>query len=55
MPKLTIDGRPCAAADGATIKKAAVSRGMLSLREDGAMKVLKGITTIEEVVRETVL
>jgi general secretion pathway protein E len=39
--------------DANTIKKAATSKGMLSLRQDGAHKVLKGITTIEEVVRVT--
>ena len=28
-------------------------KGMLTLRQDGARKVLKGVTTIEEVVRVT--
>ncbi len=41
------------AADGTTLKKAAVSRGMRTLRDDGASKVLKGMTTIEEVLRVT--
>jgi general secretion pathway protein E len=39
--------------DTNTIKKAATHRGMLTLRQDGAMKVLKGVTTIGEVVRVT--
>jgi general secretion pathway protein E len=39
--------------DANTIKKAAASKGMLSLRQDGARKVLRGITTIAEVVRVT--
>lgn len=40
-------------ADGGTIKKVATSNGMKSLRDDGALKVLKGITSIEEVMRVT--
>ncbi len=39
--------------DANTIKKTAISGGMLTLRQDGARKVLRGITTIEEVVRVT--
>ena len=39
--------------DSNTIKKTAIARGMLTLRQDGAKKVLKGVTTIEEVVRVT--
>ncbi len=39
--------------DANTIKKTATNKGMLSLRQDGARKVLRGITTIEEVVRVT--
>lgn len=39
---------------GATeIAKKAVEEGMLTLRMDGWLKVIKGITTIEQVVRET--
>jgi len=30
-------------------------QGMLTLREDGLIKVEKGITTIEEVLRETAI
>ncbi len=35
------------------IKKAAIRNGMRTLRQDGFVKVLKGITTIEEVMRAT--
>ena len=35
------------------IKKAALKKGMLTLRMDGARKVVEGITTIEEVIRVT--
>ncbi len=35
------------------IKDRAVQNGMITLRQDGAKKVLKGITTIEEVYRVT--
>ena len=37
----------------AEIKDAAVDEGMLTLRMDGLLKVWKGITTLEQVVRET--
>jgi type IV pilus assembly protein PilB len=37
----------------ADIRDAAVAGGMLTLRMDGWLKVLKGITTLEQVVRET--
>ena len=40
-------------ADAAQIREVAVDEGMLTLRMDGWLKVLKGITTIEQVVRET--
>lgn len=33
------------------IKKAAMARGMLTLREDGIQKALQGITTLDEVMR----
>jgi len=39
--------------DAATIKKAALERGMRSLRASGLAKALQGITTIEEVMRVT--
>ena len=35
------------------IKEAAVEGGMLTLRMDGILKILKGITTVEQIVRET--
>ncbi len=37
----------------AEIRDAAVDEGMLTLRMDGWMKVIKGITTLEQVIRET--
>ena len=40
-------------ADAASIRRAATARGMNTLREDGADKVLDGATTIEEVLRVT--
>jgi general secretion pathway protein E len=39
--------------DAKTIKKTAVSKGMGTLRHDGARKVLAGITSIAEVLRAT--
>ncbi|HJU89895.1 MAG TPA: ATPase, T2SS/T4P/T4SS family [Gemmatimonadaceae bacterium] len=35
------------------IKEAAIGEGMLTLRMDGLLKVMKGITTLEQVIRET--
>lgn len=40
-------------ADAGTIKTRAMEKGMTTLRQDGADKVLKGVTSIEEVVRVT--
>ncbi len=40
-------------ADANAIKKKAIEKGMATLRQDGANKVLKGLTTIEEVLRVT--
>jgi len=37
----------------AEIRDAAVNDGMLTLRMDGLLKVMKGITTLEQVIRET--
>jgi type IV pilus assembly protein PilB len=37
------------------IKKRAQETGMISLRRSGLIKIMDGVTTIEEVVRETVL
>jgi type IV pilus assembly protein PilB len=35
------------------IKKAAVAEGMLTLRADGLVKLKNGVTTAEEVLKET--
>jgi general secretion pathway protein E len=40
-------------ADSATVRREATAKGMNTLREDGAEKVLLGLTTIEEVLRVT--
>jgi general secretion pathway protein E len=40
-------------ADAGTIKKAAIQHGMRTLRDDGALKVLHGVTSVEEVLRVT--
>ena len=40
-------------AGAAEIQKAAIEEGMLTLRMDGWLKVLKGITPLDQVVRET--
>lgn len=39
--------------DAGMVKKAAIERGMITLREDGIAKVLQGITTIDELFRAT--
>ncbi len=39
--------------DSKTIRRAAIEKGMSTLRADGARKVLAGITSIEEVLRAT--
>jgi general secretion pathway protein E len=39
--------------DAGALKKAAIERGMITLREDGIAKVLQGITTIDELFRAT--
>ncbi len=39
--------------DADDIKDAAIGQGMLTLRMDGWLKVLKGITTLDQVIRET--
>lgn len=38
-------------ADAATIEKVAMEDGMIIMKQDGYMKVLEGITTLEEVIR----
>jgi general secretion pathway protein E len=40
-------------ADAQSIKRAAIDQGMDTLRDDGARKVLMGITTVEEVLAAT--
>ena len=39
--------------DSGTIKREAVRQGMVTLRDDGGLKVMAGETTIEEVLRVT--
>jgi type II secretory ATPase GspE/PulE/Tfp pilus assembly ATPase PilB-like protein len=39
--------------DAQSIKRAAVEQGMDTLRDDGARKVLLGLTTVEEVLAAT--
>jgi len=39
--------------DASALKRAAVERGMRTLRQDGARKIQAGLTTIEEVMRVT--
>jgi len=40
-------------ASTAQLRQKAIEQGMLSLREDGLQKIQNGVTTIEEVLRET--
>jgi general secretion pathway protein E len=39
--------------DSSTMRKMAIKRGMLTLRQDGLQKVINGTTTTEEMVRVT--
>jgi general secretion pathway protein E len=39
--------------DAQSIKRAAVEQGMDTLRDDGARKVIMGVTTVEEVLAAT--
>jgi general secretion pathway protein E len=39
--------------DAQSIRRVATSRGMDTLRDDGARKALMGVTTVEEVVVAT--
>jgi type IV pilus assembly protein PilB len=41
-------------ASGLELRRKAVDEGMITLRQSGLRKVKDGLTTIEEVVRETV-
>jgi len=38
-------------ASAAMIQKQAVEEGMLTMKQDGYVKVLEGVTTMEEVLR----
>jgi general secretion pathway protein E len=49
----TMRGLMIQTSDAATIRRAAIQSGMRTLREDGVRKILKGITTVEEVLRVT--
>ncbi|HSN04729.1 MAG TPA: type II secretion system ATPase GspE [Nitrospira sp.] len=40
-------------ADAAAIKQAAIAKGMITLKQEGAAKVAQGVTTMEEVMRIT--
>jgi type II secretory ATPase GspE/PulE/Tfp pilus assembly ATPase PilB-like protein len=42
-------------ASATTMKRSAVQRGMITLREDGRQKILAGLTTADEVLRVTQL
>jgi type IV pilus assembly protein PilB len=42
-------------ANSVELRKKAIEEGMLTLRMSGLEKIKQGITTIEEVLRETVL
>jgi len=39
--------------DAGTIKKKGIEHGMITLREDGVVKVLQGHTTVDELMRAT--
>jgi len=41
-------------ASGLDLRRKAIDEGMITLRESGLRKVREGVTTLEEVVRETV-
>jgi type IV pilus assembly protein PilB len=41
-------------ASGLELRRKAIDEGMITLRRSGLMKVMAGMTTVEEVVRETV-
>ena len=38
-------------ADASSVKKVAISQGMISMRLDALHKVFKGITSVDEIVR----
>lgn len=37
--------------DSGTIEREAVENGMITMKQDGYLKVLQGITTVEEILR----
>ena len=37
------------------LRKKAIEQGMITLRRSGLLKVAEGVTTLEEVIRETML
>ena len=39
--------------DAGTIQKQAIKDGMLTMYEDGLLKAIEGVTTLEEVLRVT--
>ncbi len=49
----TLRGLMMQTSDSTTLRKAAMERGMKTLREDGVRKIRAGITTVEEVLRVT--
>jgi type IV pilus assembly protein PilB len=42
-------------ASGLELRRKAIEEGMISLRMSGLQKIKHGVTTIEEVLRETVM
>jgi general secretion pathway protein E len=40
-------------ADSSVIKRKAVEQGMTTLLRDGLLKIVKGVTTVDEVLRVT--
>ena len=44
-----------AGASALELRKKAIEQGMSTLRRSGLLKVAEGVTTLEEVIRETVL
>ena len=40
-------------APASDIKKAAIANGMITMTQDGLLKALKGITTVDEIMRVT--
>ena len=38
-------------ADSPSLEREAIAEGMITMKQDGYIKVLKGVTTVEEVLR----